>query len=348
MPYDSKGHPLVKAKPTAVLTTIQPPTASVRLLANHLGAVGGSMIVVGDQKGPAEYPLDHTTFLDLRQQLEGSFGLSRLLPTGHYARKNIGYLEAIRRGAECIYETDDDNAPAGNWQVPGCILSSARVVMESRLQWVNVYRYFTEQPIWPRGLPLDEINEPVPETEVFAGIRAPVQQCLVNRAPDVDAIWRLVNGQRFQFDHGMPVVLESGNWCPFNTQNTWWWPQAYPLLYLPSYCSFRMCDIWKSFVAQRCLWAMGNSVAFCAADAVQDRNVHSLMRDFADEIPGYMNNRRIAEILTDVPLVCGGDAAINLRICYQALVDNEILPAKEMSLLEAWLSDLQSLRTGGN
>lgn len=345
MPYDSKGLPIVKTKPTAVLTTIQPPTSSVKLLANHIAAAGGSLIVVGDQKGPAEYPLARTTFLSLRQQLDDSFGLSKLLPVGHYARKNVGYLEAIRRGAECIYETDDDNAPSANWQVPSCVLATARVSQPDNLRWVNVYRYFTEQHIWPRGLPLDEISEPVPETERFVGICAPVQQCLVDRAPDVDAIWRLVNGQRFQFDGGAPVVLQSGNWCPFNTQNTWWWPQAYPLLYLPSFCSFRMCDIWKSFVAQRCLWAMGKSVAFCSADAVQDRNVHSLMRDFADEIPGYMNNRRIAEILTDLPLSSESDPGANLRVCYQALVDNDILPSKEMLLVEAWLTDLQSLQS---
>jgi len=28
--------------------------------------------------------------------------------------------------------------------------------------WVNVYKYFSEAPIWPRGLPLDKINRPVP------------------------------------------------------------------------------------------------------------------------------------------------------------------------------------------
>jgi hypothetical protein len=37
--------------------------------------------------------------------------LAESLPTGHYARKNIAYLHAIRSGARCIYETDDDNAP---------------------------------------------------------------------------------------------------------------------------------------------------------------------------------------------------------------------------------------------
>jgi len=37
--------------------------------------------------------------------------LADLLPYHHYCRKNIGYLYAIRQGADCILETDDDNLP---------------------------------------------------------------------------------------------------------------------------------------------------------------------------------------------------------------------------------------------
>ena len=112
--------------------------------------------------------------------------------------------------------------------------------------------------------------------------RAPIQQGLVNGSADVDAIWRLVMDREFFFEPRASVFLEPGNWCPFNTQTTWWWPVAYPLLYIPSYCSFRMCDIWKSFVAQRCLWELDMGIVFHAPEVYQDRNVHDLMRDFRD------------------------------------------------------------------
>jgi hypothetical protein len=73
---------------------------------------------------------------------------------------------------------------------------------------------------------------------------------------------------RFQ-SHFLPnrrVALGAGAWSPFNSQNTAWYPKAYPLLYLPSYCSFRMTDIWRSFVAQRIAWENGWAVLFKSPD----------------------------------------------------------------------------------
>lgn len=43
------------------------------------------------------------------------FRLARRLPEKHYAHKNPGYLLAMSRGCECIYETDDDSAPTDDW-----------------------------------------------------------------------------------------------------------------------------------------------------------------------------------------------------------------------------------------
>jgi hypothetical protein len=144
--------------------------------------------------------------------------------------------------------------------------------------------------------------------------------------------------REFFFEPGASVYLQPGNWCPFNTQTTWWWSVAYPLLYIPSYCSFRMCDIWKSFVAQRCLWELDLGIVFHAAEVYQDRNVHDLMRDFRDEISGYDKNREICEILNRIELQRGKCAvAENLLRCYEALVSKQIFPEKEIELVKAWL-----------
>lgn len=331
----------------SIITTIQEPTSSVYQLTSRLVDCGGKLVVAGDSKGPFRFegpegkpwPVE---FLSLADQESGRFKLAENLPIKHYARKNIAYLHAIRAGAECIYETDDDNAPNGSWQPRSEFLETGLRIQGQGSRWVNVYRYFSKENIWPRGLPLDEIRKDVPATlPARGGSRAPIQQGLVNGSPDVDAIWRLVMDREFDFDDAPSVLLEAGNWCPFNTQTTWWWPVAYPLLYIPSYCSFRMCDIWKSFVAQRCLWAMGLGVVFHAPEVIQDRNPHDLTKDFRDEIPGYENNRRIAEILD--ALVLAPDVkfvANNLRACYVALIAEGIFPEKELELVDAWLEDL--------
>lgn len=144
------------------------------------------------------------------------------------------------------------------------------------------------------------------------------------------------------------VVLQAGNWCPFNTQSTWWWPIAYPLLYLPSYCSFRTCDIWKSFIAQRCLWELGYGITFHAPEVFQDGNQHDLDCDFADEVHGYTRNKEIANVLSRLQLGSGkariGD---NFHRCYEALVAARIFPSAELELVELWLENFRLAATRG-
>jgi len=326
------------------LTTIQQPTNAVRSLNKRLQDIEGRLVVAGDRKGPVSFDLAGCDFLSLEDQLRTGFTLAEKLPVGHYARKNIAYLQAIRSGATCIYETDDDNAPLDSWIPRSSVLSACRRPDVSVKDWVNVYRYFSsDASIWPRGFPLECIAKTSPMlVDDRTSRHAPIQQGLANGSPDVDAVWRLTQDRPFTFDAATSVWLGEGQWCPFNTQTTWWWPDVFALLYVPSFCSFRMCDIWKSFVAQRCLWAMGAGVAFHAPEVIQDRNPHDYTKDFQDEIPGYTLNARIRRILEAVALPGGGreQMAGSIRLCYEALVAESIFPAKELKLLDAWLDDL--------
>lgn len=303
----------------------------------------GKIIVIGDKKGPLSYSLPKAVFYGLREQLELSISLSKALPTGHYARKNIGYLLAIKEKADSIYETDDDNAPMTNWRVRDETVPVQRIRHDGSPEapiWVNIYKYFSEENIWPRGLPLDNIKSFISPSSALESLQAPIQQGLVNNSPDVDAIWRLTMDHPFSFEERESIYLDPGVWSPFNTQSTWWWPDAYPLLYIPSYCSFRMCDIWKSFIAQRCLWELGHGIAIHASEAIQERNYHNLMRDFADEVPGYINNQMICETLLKTKLIPGRQNALdNLARCYEALIDKGIFPKEEMGLVQCWIKD---------
>lgn len=334
----------------AVITTIQEPTASVIGLVESLAEVGGRLIAVGDQKGPFKFDLPGSApkgceFYPLDRQKQLPFDLAKILPTKHYARKNLGYLLAIQQGAPCIYETDDDNAPVGGWK-PFPVEIQAQPV--AARPWMNVYRLFASENIWPRGFPLDRVTDRSTwvhdATASLQSCRCPIQQGLADLSPDVDAVWRLILDHEFTFEKRDSVWLPPGTWCPFNSQNTWWWPEAYPLLYLPAYCSFRMTDIWRSFVAQRCLWEMGAGLVFHSADVVQQRNAHNLMRDFSDEVPGYLNNDRLVKTLTDLKLTPGaGNVGPNLLKCYEALHQAGLFPADELPLVKAWLADVQAV-----
>jgi len=323
-----------------VITSIQAPTASVLAIAEQARATGLGIIVIGDRKSPMTQWPQGIEFLSLQNQRELSARLPALLPENHYARKNIGYLHAVSLGSTTIYDTDDDNAPLASWspRSQSCLARSC-----AELGWVNAYSWFSDTHVWPRGLPLTHARQgvPAPALSTLEEIEAPIQQGLANGSPDVDAVWRLLMDREVTFKDGDSVRLAPGTWCPFNSQSTWWFPVAYPLLYLPSFVSFRMTDIWRSFIAQRCLWALGHGVVFHAAEVFQDRNVHNLQRDFEQEVPGYLSNDRFREILEALSLPSSPDqVSHNLHRCYEALIAADLIPATEMPLVECWLSDL--------
>lgn len=330
---------------TLVVTSVSAPNAALRALAEGCIAHGSDFIVVGDTKSPSDFALQGCRFLDIPTQLASGLRFAGACPVRHYARKNVGYLEAIRAGAEVIVETDDDNLPD-----PAFFEPRARVVTAlcaDGAGWVNVYRYFSAALIWPRGFPLDCITAPVPAAEGLpvAPRDCPIQQGLANENPDVDAIYRLMLPLPQSFNGRPSVALGPGSWCPFNSQNTSWWSDAFPLLYLPAYCSFRMTDIWRSFVAQRIAWAQGWSILFHRPTVRQHRNDHDLMRDFEDEVPGYLNNRRVADALERLPLASGlASIPKSMRQCYEALVSLGFMPPAELALLDCWLTDIETVR----
>jgi hypothetical protein len=320
----------------------------MRKLARTVECKGGQLLIVGDKKGPHNYPLSQTQLLTLEQQLALPLRLPTLLPVSHYVRKNVGYLVAISSGATCLYETDDDNAPNGNWKIRSATVSS-RVIENPG--WCNIYSYFSRELIWPRGFPLEELeafrNSQQPRLPARSEVYSPIQQGLADGNPDVDAIWRLVQSKDIRFTQKRSLSLARGVWCPFNSQTTWWWPEAFPLLYLPSFCTFRMTDIWRSFVAQRCVWELGGAVTFHSPEVVQDRNEHNLLRDLQDEVPGYLSNARICKVLTRLKLKVGkASVSQNLLLCYRALTAAGFFPSKELRLVKAWLTDLDSISRG--
>lgn len=324
------------------MTTIRAPTAAISRLSDKIASNNGKLIVIGDEKGPESYEINRCDFYSLPMQKQQSFLLSQLLPEGHYSRKNLGYLVAMQNEAPCIYETDDDNAPLDSWRIRSKQVSAHEV---RQSDWVNIYRAFSNELIWPRGFPLDQIvpsmNRALIISDNETSIDAPVQQGLCAGDPDVDAIWRLILDKEVSFIEGRCFYLPPDSWCPFNSQSTWWWPEAFPLLYLPSYCSFRMTDIWRSFIAQKCLWAMGYGVVFHSHEVYQERNAHSLLGDFMDEVPGYKINGEMVRTLSALELDASEKAVgANMLHCYRSLVSEGYFPEGEIELLEAWLHDL--------
>lgn len=330
-------------KTALVVTSISAPNAVLQSLAAGCRAQGWDFLVAGDTKSPVDFQLDGCNFLSIEAQQSGPHSLGRHAPTRSYTRKNIAYLEAIAGGARVIVETDDDNFPRQSFWASRKRMVSCRPVEIGA--WVNVYAYFTQKFIYPRGLPLDHARNCPPKLGTTIDIDCPLQQGLADANPDVDAVYRMLFPLPFDFNSTTdPVALLNGAWCPFNSQNTTFFEEIFPLLYLPAHCSFRMTDIWRSFVAQRILHHLGYPVLFHGATVWQERNDHSLQRDFCDEIPGYQHNDAIRDALMALAFgECTGIQTLMER-CYEALMSRGWVGQDEETLLAAWLANLAAIR----
>ncbi len=186
-----------------VVTTIFYPTPAISKFLNLI--THWNLIVIGDKKTPKDW-LAHLpsnssrlVFISFDQQINLGFRILHYLPQGSYARKNLGYLIAIKCGAQIIFESDDDNLLETN-----DIYLLPKIVQPKHVPWIafhrqrspfiNIYGSFGHPHIWPRGFPIDELRN-VTEDGWHSVRRnfdnntyAYIQQYLADLDPDVDAI----------------------------------------------------------------------------------------------------------------------------------------------------------------
>lgn len=328
-------------KTALVITSIFKPNAALEAFADGCRRRGIEFLVVGDVQTPPSFHLEGCDYYSVSRQHETDLEYAAACPVRHYARKNIGYLLAMQAGATRILESDDDNWPRDSFWTERPRRLQVRTARGAG--WTNIYKHFTDALIWPRGLPLDAVHAKMTEYDELPleDVDCPIQQGLADDNPDVDAIYRMLLPLPVRFRGDRSVACASGSWSPFNSQNTAWWPEAFPLMYLPAYCTLRATDIWRSLIALAVAWANGWAVLFHEPSVWQERNEHNLMRDFRDEVPVYLHNRDIGRILGELELPPGtGNIPASMLRCYEALVGASIIDKQEIPLLKTWLADV--------
>ncbi len=333
-------HTASKDPPWIVVTTINAATPALEQLMSTHGQ-HGRIVIVGDVSTPSEWERANVHYLSVDKQIELFGEAAANAPRRHYARKNFGYLYALSQGATAVLDTDDDTfveAGFGHSVTPDVLGRSV-----GSGGWMNCYAYFADGLLWPRGLPLDEIGTAPQALDAPGPQRCIIHQYLIDGDTDVDAIHRLVcPNENVVFSRSVsPVVLENRTITPFNSQNTVFFKAALPLLYLPSHCSFRMTDIWRSFVAQGALWASGHNLAVCPPTSHQVRNPHDLMKDFRDEVPGYLENKAIVRAISEkVDTLTQASPAAAAHTLWTHLVEIGVLPKDEQPLIDNWFNAL--------
>ena len=314
-----------------VITTVNEPTVAVRAFA---AMPGYRAFVVADRKTPLDWHVPGVCFLPDNSQSQ----MAAFLPHDHYCRKMLGYLAAVEAGATQIIDSDDDNMPSKGFGFPA--MSGTFDSLASDLGFVNIYSLFTDQRIWPRGLPLDLITRDDRELPTTArDAEVGIWQGLADGDPDVDAIYRLTDNSSCYFRTRDPVILCPGTVAPFNSQNTAFSAAAFPLLYLPVSVTFRFTDILRGLVAQPILWAAEMHLGFTSASVTQVRNPHDYLDDFALEIPMYQTVRRVIDVVS-AAVTPAASIADNLVASYLALATAGIVGEDEQRVVQAWLHSL--------
>lgn len=329
-----------KLRSYTVITTINPPTLAVKKYADM---VDSNVLVIGDLKTQKHWSLDNARFISLDSQLKLGYHLIKHLPLNHYSRKMIGYLIAADN-ADIIIDTDDDNIPKDNWGVPegGTYFRSL-----SGTGFTNIYQWYTNQHIWPRGLPLSLINKNF-DNDFGDRIKEEsvgVWQGLADGDPDVDALYRLVINKPCSFTCNEALVLSKGLVSPFNSQSTLFKADLLMLMYLPVSVTFRFTDILRGLVAQPIMWASDYYLGFLGSNVFQERNEHNLVSDLVSEVPMYQHCEKIIDLVSGV-VSSRSQIEDNLFAAYQSLVKAGITSEFELFSLEAWIKDVQFIQAG--
>ena len=340
-----------------VITTINKPTKAIL---KYIDIPDLDVIIVADKKTPEiDYLNLDCKFISVDEQINEYYELSKILPFNHYSRKNIGYLYAIQKGYETIIETDDDNIPYDNWlQIPTINLhnENQQIIELNGPKFINIYKKFSDLNIWPRGLPLKYILNEELILEKPAGNKdgfyneISILQGLADGDPDVDAIFRLTSNLsktqiRFKENNSYYKIAEN-HYCPGNTQNTVWLKsEDFYLMYLPSFISFRICDILKMYVAQAFVKKTKGSIVFQGATVYQDRNIHDNFRDFQQEVEMYLRIEEVVEIIEDtLALNHTNDKMEELLIkLYKKFIESKIIKdERELEILKKWIQCVDS------
>ena len=146
-------------KTGVVITTINKLNSNLKNIDLQTKINSWDFCIIGDKKTPKKFKPRYGNYLDINLQKKLNFKFSNICPLNSYSRKNIGYLVLAKNKNDFIVETNDDNYPKRIFFQKRYLSHNVKKILNN--SWINIYKYFLLSKnnfIWPRGLPLDEID----------------------------------------------------------------------------------------------------------------------------------------------------------------------------------------------
>lgn len=253
------------------------------------------LVVCGD-KGMDESSyknLKNCTFLSFDDQQKMDRELSDLIGPKCIQRRNFGFLWAYKNGADLVATVDSDNDPLPNWGKNILVGKNIEVdYYETDLpcfdpMWPTEYRQITH-----RGFPLSLVSRREAKL-TRKTIKPDIQAMFWNGEPDCSAIDRLYFAPNCDFHPGV-FPFASNKISPFNSQNTIISKEVLPHYFVFPFIG-RDDDLQGSFYVQN----QGFKVVYTEPTVFQIREGHSHLKDFQDEMFGYINAEKIIRDLSN-------------------------------------------------
>jgi hypothetical protein len=278
-------------KKVIVTTTINAPTLA---LIKYSKMEGWDLIVVGDLKTPSEAFYGDWHYLTPEYQKMEYPELSEAIGWNCIMRRNIGFIEAYKMGADIVASVDDDNIPYDSWGKDIVIGKRTAVSsFNSKLNVIDPMKMTNHPYLWHRGYPIDRLYDAYDVKKTQDTYVTPLFQAgLWDGDPDVDALCRLMykpKGLRVELISHYPVT--SANFMPFNSQNTFIAREALPYYMVLPHIG-RSDDIWGGYIAQ---YLLATRPVFTRATVYQERNEQSIYKNLEDELFGYRHTSQLLD-----------------------------------------------------
>lgn len=344
-----------------ISTSINAPTDAITQFASLEDWI---TVVVGDQKTPKDYKLDRGVFLSLEDQekLSQEFDCIKYIPFNCIQRRNIGFLYALKQGADIIASVDDDNMMYNGWMSSVALTPGFKCtgdMLTSDLVCDVLYHHEEDLKdiglrIWCRGFPpqllrerYKQINIPIVYNENGSIFQASSKEVLImsgliDSDPDIDAICRIANGPHdISLRTDKEYLIDPKCFTPVNTQNTMFNKEIAPAMCLPINVG-RLDDIWMFYIGQRIMRELDKSVLFTGPTVYQERNEHDFVKDLEQEMIG---NKYTLDFLKwlDKTQVSG----ITVLEMYSSIVEQldqlHFYPVSSIEFQKAWINDMKKL-----
>ena len=302
------------------------------------------LIVMGDKKTP-NLNLKNGEFIPAKDQHKLGFECEKHIPWNVIQRRNLGYLLAIREGADVIATIDDDNIPYDNWGKDikvGSYIEKRTLTSDLVCDSLHEHGSSSSRKIWHRGFPIQLLEQRYETKEKISTGYVDVEAGLWDGDPDIDAVCRIAGGPFDLKFSDKEFLIDNNCFSPYNTQNTFFSRRVSPSMCL-LFNVGRMDDIWASYMTQRIMRELNSNVLFTGPTVYQDRNPHDLSIDLEAEMLGYKHNLNFLKYLNKIDL-----SSYNSPIeMYGKIVDKisglDFIGSEITDFQKAWIRDMKRI-----